>query len=104
MRFFKSEIRRVDRVHHSRGRQQESLKEKPELLPRYPPVVRPPAEPLLPYPNHLKPEVRQHVVVSRDPVVGVVTLQLPLELGVLLFDGRVSIPSAPVAYPLQRPR
>src|SRR3989304_1326962 len=104
MRFFKSEVRRVDRVHHSRGCQRKSLKEKPELLPRHPPVVRPPAEPHLPYADHLIPKGRQHVVVPRDPVVGVVTLQFPLEVIVLLLDWRMAIPPAPVTHLLERPR
>src|SRR3989304_4762210 len=104
MRFFKSEVRRVDRVHHSRGCQRKSLKEKPELLPRPPPVVRPPAEPHLPYADHLIPKGRQHVVVPRDPVVGVVTLQFPLEVVVLLLDWRMAIPPAPVTHLLERPR
>lgn len=47
-------------------------------------------------------KVRKKPRVTGDSVVGVVTRQFPCEVGVLLADRQMSIPSAPIRYFLER--
>ncbi len=75
-----------------------------EFIPGNAISARPSHQPFTPDPSHFEIEVPHHLIVARDPVVGIVSLKFLIQRLMLPFDGMVSIDPAPLRNFLERSR
>src|SRR5262249_23464678 len=93
----------IDRLHHTGGWKRIPLKHRAKPIPSHPCAVRAPVQPLPPNAPDLISVPLQGRKVSGEAVVGVVALQLALELAMLRRNRQVTVGPAPSPDGPERP-